>query len=191
MNFTYVVHQMCWNYLIALIDLITHSGNRNNSANGDHNAKRARPFDVAVNAVAFVVCVSAVCDQADQGDQVVLAHQVDDIDEVRELDPVHQVDHKDECTDFCIYFSTYFPYNFVYILYILVQTDGLSSFLEKKDFDPSGFCIKSSYQDPVREFCFFAVLFLFPCFLFPAPGGLLIALRRVGLLFAPRLGGVH
>ena len=47
----------------------------------------------------FVVSVSAVCDQVDQGDQVVPAHQVDDIDEVHELDPVHQVDHKDECCD--------------------------------------------------------------------------------------------
>ena len=43
--------------------------------------------------------VSAVCDQVDQGDQVVPAHQVDDIDEVHELDPVHQVDHKDERCD--------------------------------------------------------------------------------------------
>ena len=33
-----------------------------------------------------------LCDQGDQGDQVVPAHQVDDIDEVHELDPVHQVD---------------------------------------------------------------------------------------------------
>ena len=49
-----------------------------------------------------VVSVSAVCDQVDQGHQVVLARQVDDIDEVHELDPVHQVDHKDEYTDFCI-----------------------------------------------------------------------------------------
>ena len=28
MNFIYVIHLMCWNYLI---DLITHSRNRNNS----------------------------------------------------------------------------------------------------------------------------------------------------------------
>ena len=40
-----------------------------------------------------------MCDQVDQGDQVVPAHQVDDIDEVHELDPVHQVDHKDERCD--------------------------------------------------------------------------------------------
>ena len=46
-----------------------------------------------------------MCDQVDQGDQVVPAHQVDDIDEVHELDPVHQVDHKDEYTDFCKLFS--------------------------------------------------------------------------------------
>ena len=59
-------------------------------------------------------------------------------------------------------------YIFVYIyIYILVQTDGLSRFLEKKDFDPSGFCIKSSYQDLVREFLFFKIVF---CFLFFAGG---------------------
>ena len=34
----------------------------------------------------------------DQDDHVVPAHQVDDIDEVHELDPVHQVGHKDEHT---------------------------------------------------------------------------------------------
>ena len=39
----------------------------------------------------------------------------------------------------------------------MISSDGLSSFLEEKDFDPSGFCIKSSYQDPVREFSFFVV----------------------------------
>ena len=52
---------------------------------------------VAVDAVVFVFVfpvsvVSVVCDQVDQ---VVPAYQ-DDIDEVHELDPVHQVDHKDE-----------------------------------------------------------------------------------------------
>ena len=60
-----------------------------------------------MNAVVSVVSVSAVCDQVDEGDQVVPAHHVDDIDEVHELDPVHQVDHKDEYTDFL--------YNFHYI----------------------------------------------------------------------------
>ena len=58
-------------------------------------ASRAPPFDVAVTAV---VPVSAVCEQVDEGDQVVPTHQVDDINEVHELDPVHQVNHKDECT---------------------------------------------------------------------------------------------
>ena len=53
MNFIYVIHLMCWNYLIALIDLITHSRNRNNRNNsGDGNNKggcalRARPLLVA------------------------------------------------------------------------------------------------------------------------------------------------
>ena len=48
-----------------------------------------------MNAVVSVasVSLSVVCDQVDQ---VVPAHQVDDIDEVHELDPVHQVDHIDE-----------------------------------------------------------------------------------------------
>ena len=34
----------------------------------------------------------------DQVDQVVPAHQVDDIDEAHLVDPVHHVDHKDEFT---------------------------------------------------------------------------------------------
>ena len=103
MNFIYVIHLMCWNYLI---DLITNNRNRssNNRSNCIHcNGNGGRPFRarppfvVAVNAVASVlaVSVSVVCDQVDQ---VVPAHQVDDIDEVHELDPVHQVDHKDEHT---------------------------------------------------------------------------------------------
>ena len=102
MNVIYVIHLMCWNYLIALIDLITHSRNRNNRNNSIHcnnkggRARSAPPFVVAVNAGASVVSVSVLCDQEDQ---VVPAHQVDDIDEVHELDPVHQVDHKDERCD--------------------------------------------------------------------------------------------
>ena len=80
---------------------------------------RAPPFVVAVNATVSVVSVSAVCDQVDEGDQVVPAHQVDDIDEVHELDPVHQVDHKDEYTDF-LYNFQYIFYIILYILYTLV-----------------------------------------------------------------------
>ena len=49
-----------------------------------------------------------MCDQVDQGDQVVPAHQVDDIDEVHELDPVHQVDHKDE-PRFCVEVVSFCP----------------------------------------------------------------------------------
>ena len=51
-----------------------------------------------MNAVVFVVSVSVsvsvsvVCDQVDQ---VVPAIQVDDIDGSHQVDPVHQVDHKD------------------------------------------------------------------------------------------------
>ena len=50
MNFICVIHMMCWNYLIALIDLITHSRNRNNRNNSIHcnnkggRAKRAPPL---------------------------------------------------------------------------------------------------------------------------------------------------
>ena len=54
-----------------------------------------------------------------------------------------------------------FVNNFLYDFYknkeAVMQFDGPSSFMKKKDFDPSGFCIKSSYQDPVREFSFFVV----------------------------------
>ena len=43
MNFIYVIHMMCWNYLIALIDLITHSRKRNSINNSGHgNNKRGR-----------------------------------------------------------------------------------------------------------------------------------------------------
>ena len=49
----------------------------------------------AVVSAVSVVSVSAVCDQ---GDQVVPAHQVGDIDDIHEQDPVHQVDHNDEHT---------------------------------------------------------------------------------------------
>ena len=41
MNFIYVIHLMCWNYLIALIDQITHRNNRNNSGDGDNKGARA------------------------------------------------------------------------------------------------------------------------------------------------------
>ena len=67
MNFIYVIHLMCWNYLIALIDLITHSRNRNNRNNsGDGDDKggvltRAPPFFVAVKLLfllfLFLLCV--------------------------------------------------------------------------------------------------------------------------------------
>ena len=99
MNFIYVIHLMCWNYLILLVTQNRHRNHRSNSIrcnNKGGRALRARPpFVVAVAAVASVVSVSVLCDQEDQ---VVPAHQVDDIEEVHELDPVHQVDHKDEHT---------------------------------------------------------------------------------------------
>ena len=41
MNFIYVIHLMCWNYLIALIDMIAHSRNRNSSGDGDNKGARA------------------------------------------------------------------------------------------------------------------------------------------------------
>ena len=39
MNFIYVIHLMCWNYLI---DMITHSRNRNNSIHCNNKGARAR-----------------------------------------------------------------------------------------------------------------------------------------------------
>ena len=42
MNFIYVIHLMCWNYLIALIDMISHSRNRNNSIHCNNKGARAR-----------------------------------------------------------------------------------------------------------------------------------------------------
>ena len=70
MNFIYVIHLMCWNYLIDLIDLITHSRNRNNRNNSIHcNNKggrarqRAPPFVVSVPAVAAVVLFDQNLDQ--------------------------------------------------------------------------------------------------------------------------------
>ena len=123
-----------------------------------------------MNAVASVlaVSVSVVCDQVDQ---VVPAHQVDDINEVHELDPVHQVDHKDEYTSPHItsyiisyhisHIISYHDITWVSKVTFFKDSDGLSSFLEKKDFDPSGFCFKSSYQDPVREFSCFSSFWLF------------------------------
>ena len=39
MNFIYVIHLMCWNYLIALVDLITHSRNRNKRNNRKISAR--------------------------------------------------------------------------------------------------------------------------------------------------------
>ena len=104
MNFIFVIHLICWNYLIDLIADNRNRKSKNRSNSGDANNKggcalRARPPPsfLAMNAVASVlaVSVSVVCDQVDQ---VVPAHQVDDINEVHELDPVHQVDHKDEYT---------------------------------------------------------------------------------------------
>ena len=102
MNFMFF-HLMCWNYLI---DLITDNRNRNSknrSNSGDGNNKggrapRARPPLLSQSLVLLVgsvvsVNVSGLCDQ---DDQVVPAHQVDDMDEVHELAPVHQVDPKDE-----------------------------------------------------------------------------------------------
>ena len=66
MNFIYVIHLMCWNYLIALIDLITHSrnrNNRNNSGNGDNNrfASRFRRHD-HLNKIADLAATLAQCD---------------------------------------------------------------------------------------------------------------------------------
>ena len=65
MNFIYVIHLMCWNYLIALIDLITHSRNRNNSIHCNNKGARARsarapllsPFPLLFLLFLFLLCV--------------------------------------------------------------------------------------------------------------------------------------
>ena len=68
-------------------------------------ASRAPPFVVAVDAVVFVASVSVPV-FCDQDAHVVAAHQVDDIDEVLELGPVHQVDHKDEHGSIFVVFAS-------------------------------------------------------------------------------------
>ena len=143
MNFIYVIHLMCWNYLITE-NRNRNSKNRSNSVhcNNKGGAQEARaPFIVSVPAVASVlsVSVSVVCDQVDQ---VVPAHQADDIGQVHELDPVHQVDHKDEYTDFCYYnflhFNRHIPistalfYSFMFIytsVYLTSETLQSSSLI--------------------------------------------------------------
>ena len=62
-------------------------------------------FVVSVPAVVSFVAVSvsdSVSVMCDQDDHVVPAHQVDDIDEIHEPDPVHQVDHKDDSGRFSV-----------------------------------------------------------------------------------------
>ena len=72
MNFIYVVHLMCWNYLIVLI---TQNRNRSNGSNRKHrdirnNKGGARPpfvvSDVPFFSVAPVASVSVLSDQDDQ-----------------------------------------------------------------------------------------------------------------------------
>ena len=41
MNFIYVIHLMCWNYLIALITHSRNSNNRSNSGHGNNKGGRA------------------------------------------------------------------------------------------------------------------------------------------------------
>ena len=42
MNFIYVIHLMCWNYLILLITQNRHRNNRSNSRDWDNKGGRAR-----------------------------------------------------------------------------------------------------------------------------------------------------
>ena len=67
MNFIYVIHLMCWNYLILLITQNRHRNNRSNSRDWDNKggarASRAPPFVVAVNAVVSVVLFDQNLDQ--------------------------------------------------------------------------------------------------------------------------------
>ena len=58
MNFIYVTHLMCWNYLIALITHNRNRNNRNNSGDGDNKKGAGAPPVVALNAVVlFPLCV--------------------------------------------------------------------------------------------------------------------------------------
>ena len=41
MNFIYVIHLMCWNYLIGLITQNRHRNNRSNSGDCDNKGRRA------------------------------------------------------------------------------------------------------------------------------------------------------
>ena len=63
MNFIYVIHLMCWNYLIGPIDVITDSRNRKNknySIQCNNRGRARAPPVVSVPAVVSVVSVSAV-----------------------------------------------------------------------------------------------------------------------------------
>ena len=89
MSLIYGIHLMCWNVL-ELPDRPDHTAETETTAGiGTTKWVGAR---FALNAIVSVVSVSAVCDHVDQGDQVVPAHQVDNIHDFHELDPVHQAD---------------------------------------------------------------------------------------------------
>ena len=62
MNIIYVIHLMCWNYLIALIDMITHSNNRYNSIHCNNRGARARSAFAPLLSLSpllflFLLCV--------------------------------------------------------------------------------------------------------------------------------------
>ena len=70
MSFIYVIHLMCWNYLIDLITQQKQKQKQQKQQRGlvlQKGAKRGPPFVVTVPAVvSFVsVSVSVVCDQVD------------------------------------------------------------------------------------------------------------------------------
>ena len=58
MNFIYVIHLMCWNYLIALIDLITQSRKRNNSIHC--NNRGGRPL-LSPSPLLFLLFLLLLC----------------------------------------------------------------------------------------------------------------------------------
>ena len=64
MNFIYVIHLMCWNYLILLITQNRHRNNRSNSRDWDNKggrALRARPPLLLQWMLLFLLFLFLLC----------------------------------------------------------------------------------------------------------------------------------